>query len=346
MKEKLSVFLCQQGYMPTMTSLPEFMVHFLPSNGNVEVLVTIDYQKEIYLTAEVYSTIKENFARSFKEKGFTNVHILTLVLCGDLGKIDEVFGSDDFTWYIDINEKRIFIPDGHVENFYGIKEKIEEFLPNIDDYVEKLESKQKKKNINIKQIPFVNMAIISINVIIFILCAFMPELLYNKGAFSFKLIQDTNEYYRFITSVFLHADTDHLLSNMLVLFFLGNSLESNLGHLRYVILYFLSAIGGNILSSIYEINFGSMIMSVGASGAIFGVMAAVFVLIIVRGGRWNSISFSRMLLMIIYSLYSGFVSENVNNAGHIGGFVVGLAIMALFYIIERLQKKKEVSHEN
>ena len=174
----------------------------------------------------------------------------------------------------------------------------------------------------------------------------MPELLYNKGAFSFKLIQDTNEYYRFITSVFLHADTDHLLSNMLVLFFLGNSLESNLGHLKYVILYFLSAIGGNILSSIYEINFGSMIMSVGASGAIFGVMAAVFVLIIVRGGRWNSISFSRMLLMIIYSLYSGFVSENVNNAGHIGGFVVGLAIMALYYIIERLQKKKEVSHEN
>ena len=87
-------------------------------------------------------------------------------------------------------------------------------------------------------------------------------------------------------------------------------------------------------------------MSVGASGAIFGVMAAVFVLIIVRGGRWNSISFSRMLLMIIYSLYSGFVSENVNNAGHIGGFVVGLAIMALYYIIERLQKKKEVSHEN
>ena len=346
MKEKLSVFLCQQGYMPTMTSLPEFMVHFLPSNGNVEVLVTIDYQKEIYLTAEVYATIKENFTRSFKEKGFSNVHIITLVLSCDLEKMNEVFGSESFSWYIDINEKRLFIPDGHVENFYGIKEKIEEFLPNIDDYVEKLEREQKKKNINLKQIPFVNVAIIVINIIMFILCAFMPELLYNKGAFSFKLIQDTNEYYRFITSVFLHADTDHLLSNMLVLFFLGNSLESNLGHLRYVILYFLSAIGGNILSSIYEINFGSMIMSVGASGAIFGVMAAVFVLIIVRGGRWNSISFSRMLLMIIYSLYSGFVSENVNNAGHIGGFIVGLVIMVLYSIIERLQKKKEVSHEN
>ena len=240
MKEKLSSFLCQQGYMSTMTSLPEFMVHF---------------------------------------------------------------------------------------------------LPNIDNYVEKVEK-------NLKQFPFVNVAIISINVIIFILSAFMPELLYNKGAFSFKLIQETNEYYRFITSAFLHADTDHLLSNMLVLFFLGNSLESRLGHLRYVILYFLSAIGGNILSAIYEVNHGNLTMSVGASGAIFGVMAAVFVLIIVRGGQWNSISFSRMLLMILYSLYSGFVSENVNNAGHIGGFIVGLVIMFLYSIIERVQKKKEVSHEN
>ena len=171
-------------------------------------------------------------------------------------------------------------------------------------------------------------------------------MLYNKGAFSFKLIQDTNEYYRFITSVFLHADTDHLLSNMLVLFFLGNSLEASIGHLKYVILYFLSATGGNILSSIYEVNFRSLTMSVGASGAIFGVMAAVFVLVVIRGGYFNSISFSRMLLMIIYSLYSGFVSENVNNAGHIGGFIVGLVIMVLYSIIERLQKKKEVSHEN
>lgn len=346
MKEKLSNFLCQQGYIPTVTSLPEFMVHFLPANGNVEVLVTIDYRKEIYLTAEVYTTIKEKFIQSFKEKGFVNIHILALVLCSDLGKMDIVFVDDNFAWYIDINEKRLFVPEGHVEDFYGIKNKIEDFLSNVDKYTNETEKTQRLKSINLKKTPFVNVAIVFINVIVFILCAFIPELLYNKGAFSFKLIQDTNEYYRFITSVFLHADTDHLLSNMLVLFFLGNSLESKIGHLRYVILYFLSAIGGNILSSIYEVTYGRLTMSVGASGAIFGVMAAVFVLVIIRGGHWNSISFSRMLLMISYSLYSGFVSENVNNAGHIGGFIVGLVIMILYYLIEKLQKKKEVSHEN
>lgn len=346
MKEKLSGFLCQQGYISTVTTLPEFMVHFLPTNGNVEVLVTIDYQKEIYLTAEVYENIKQNFIQSFKDKSFANVHIITLVLCSDLEKIDAVFGNESFSWYIDTHEKRLFIPDGHVEDFYGIKKKLIDFLQNVDIFVEKSEVNQKLRDKKIKQIPFVNVAIIITNIIIFILCAFIPEVLYNKGAFNFILIQDTKEYYRFVTSAFLHADTDHLLSNMLVLFFLGNGLESKVGHLKYVILYFLSVIGGNILSSIYEVSYGSLTMSVGASGAIFGVMAAVFVLVITRGGYWNSISFSRMLLMIIYSLYSGFVSENVNNAGHIGGFATGLIIMILYYMIERMQKNKEVSHEN
>lgn len=351
MKEKISNFLCQEGYFPTTTSLPEFMVHFLPMNGNAEVVVIIDYQKEIYLTDEVYTTIKENFARSFKEKGFSNAHIITLVLCSEPEKMDAIFGDDSFSWYIDVNEKKLLIPNGHVEDFYGIKQKMEEFLLNAERYTETTETDHKaiiKKfdRRNFMQLPFVNVAIITMNILMFILCTFMPEVLYNKGAFSFLLIQETKEYYRFLTSVFLHADLDHLLSNMLVLFFLGNGLELRIGHLKYVILYLLSALGGNILSAVYESYYGNVFFSVGASGAIFGVIAAVFILVIVEGGRWESISLPRMLLMIAYSLYSGFVSENVNNAGHIGGFVVGLFVMVLYCIMSRRQKKKEVPHEN
>ena len=351
MKEKISDFLCHEGYFSTTTSLPEFMVHFLPVNGNAEVVVTIDYQKEIYLTDEVYTTIKENFNRSFKEKGFSNAHIITLVLCSEPEKMDAIFGEDSFSWYIDVNEKKLLIPNGHVEDFYGIKQKTEDFLLNSDRYTEVAETDHKaliKKfdRRKIMQLPFVNVAIITINILVFILCAFMPEVLYNKGAFSFLLIQETNEYYRFLTAAFLHAGTDHLFSNMLVLFFLGNGLELRIGHLKYVILYLLSALGGNILSAVYETYYGNVFFSVGASGAIFGVIAAVFILVIVEGGRWESISLPRMLLMIAYSLYSGFVSENVNNAGHIGGFVVGLVVMVLYCIMNRRQKKKEVSHEN
>ena len=352
MKEKISVFLQHIGYWNVTTTLPEFFVHFIPSNGNAEVVVTIDYQKEIYLTEEVYNGIRERFIQSFREKGFENVHILTIVLCRELNRMEYVFGKDNFCWYINVESNQLFIPAGHVEDFYGVRKKINDFLENPEQYVKDAESDERTLKNNyaekktLKELPYINVAIVIINILVFILCAFTQDVLYNKGAFSILLIRETKEYYRFLTAVFLHADINHLLSNMVVLYFLGNGLEKRMGHLRYVLLYFLSAMGGNFLSAVYEAYYGNMFTSVGASGAIFGVIAAVLVLVIVKGGRWENITLSRMLLMIAYSLYSGFMSERVNNAGHIGGFITGLLIMGLFCIINTLQRKKEVLHEN
>lgn len=349
MKEKISNFLQQTGYLTTISSLPEFTVFYLPSNGNTEVIVTVDYQKEIYLTEEIYASIREKFYHLFKGQGFGNVHILTLVLCSEPEKMDSIFGKDSFCWYIDVLKNQLLIPDGHVEDFYGYKSKVEEFLSDTDFYKEDcVEKKVHKEQVKqfFKSLPYVNVTIVLVNVLIFILCAFTGKVLYNKGAFSILLIQETKEYYRFLTSIFLHADVDHLFSNMLVLFFLGNGLEKRIGHIKYGVLYFLSAMGGQLLSAVYESYYGNMFTSVGASGAVFGVIAAVFVMVIIQGGKWEDITLSRMLLMIGYSLYSGFISENVNNAAHIGGFVAGCLIMAIFWLINSLQKKKEVFHEN
>lgn len=352
MKEKLGNFLIQEGYYPTTSSLPEFLVYFLPCNENAEVIVLVDYRKEIYLAKNIYEGIKDNFIRSFKENGFSNVHILTIVLCTEPDRMEVVFGEDSFAWYLDVDKEELLIPENHVEDFYGLKKKVKEFLTDMDRYEEAVNIKsslEKEKNRNRRtfcQLPFVNVGIVIINILVFILCAFTGDLLYNKGAFSILLIQETKQYYRFLTSVFLHADLDHLLSNMLVLFFLGNGLELKVGHLKYTVLYLVSALGGNLLSAVYESYYGNLFLSVGASGAIFGVIAAVFILVIVQGGQWENITLSRMLLMIAYSLYSGFISENVNNAGHIGGFVTGLIIMIVYCIFSGLRKKKEVSHEN
>ena len=352
MKENISVFLQSMDYWEATTTLPEFQVYFLPLNGNAEVVIIIDYQKEIYLSEEAFAGIREKFIQSFKEKGFGNVHILTIVLCQNTERMEMVFGRDKFSWYIDVKNRQLVIPTNHVEDFYGIRKKINEFLCNPEQYENQKESddrklqNSKRKKQTLKDLPFINATIVIINILIFILCAFTQDVLYNKGAFSILLIQETKEYYRFLTAVFLHADINHLLSNMVVLYFLGNGLEKRIGHLKYAVLYFLSAMGGNLLSAVYESYYGNMFTSVGASGAIFGIIAAVLILVIVKGGRWENITLSRMLLMIAYSLYSGFMSERVNNAGHIGGFMTGLLIMGLYCIINALQRKKEVLHEN
>lgn len=349
MKEVLNNFFISNNYLIATTTFSEIMVYFLPSNGNVEVVVTIDYQKEIYLSGEIYSSVRENFIQSFKGQGFTNVHMLTLVMCRDVKMLQSIIEEDRFCWYIDTEEKRLNIPEGNVEDFYGLKGKLEEFLNNPQLFAEATkveENLPKKQNMKLKELPFINITIVAINILVFILCAFIPDVLYNKGAFSFLLIEKTKEYYRFLSSAFMHADLDHLFSNMLVLFFLGNLVEKKVGHLKYMWLYLLSAILGNVASAIYEIHLGYMFFSVGASGAIFGVIGAVLVLVLAKGGRWETITLPRMLLMVGYSLYSGFVVENVNNAAHIGGFVAGALIMGIFCLIDMLRKRKEVFHEN
>lgn len=352
MREKIGRFLQHIGYINAVTTLPEFSIYFLPENGNAEVVMTIDYQKEIYLSEEAYNGIRERFIQSFKEKGFANVHIITIVLCKNLDRMEVVFGKDAFCWYLHTDENRLYIPERHVEDFYGLKKKVEEFLHNLMQYNIEVEFEDStlKKDYKVKrafkELPFVNVTIVLINILIFILCAFTQDVLYNKGAFSILLIEETKEYYRFLTSIFLHVDIDHLFSNMIVLYFLGNGLEQKIGHIKYVLLYFLSAISGDIVSAIYEIHIGNMFTSVGASGAIFGVIGAVLVLVVTSGGKWENITLPRMLIMVIYSLYSGFMAEDVNNAAHIGGFIAGLLIMGMFSIINRLRKKKEVLHEN
>ena len=351
MKEKIGSFLQYIGYFYASTSLPEFSVFFLPEDNCVEVVMVVDYQKEIYLSKEIYNGIHDRFEQSFKERGFSNVHMLTLVLCKENMQLDMVFGEDVLCWYINTIDNTIIVPKGHVEDFYGLKGKIEDFMLNTDAFnhfqnandENNAESMKKK---SFFELPFINVTIVLINIVVFILCAFTTDVLYNKGAFSIFHIEETKQYYRFLSSLFLHVDVRHLFSNMMVLFFLGNSVEKEIGHWKYSILYFVSGIVGNVASAIYEYSVGTVIASIGASGAVFGVVGAVLMLLFIRKGKWENITLPRMLIMIVYSLYSGFMVENVNNAAHIGGFIIGLLVMGMFWIIHKLLRKKEVFHEN
>lgn len=351
MKEKLESFLQYMGYFYASTSLPEFSVLFLPEDNCVEVITIVDYQKEIYLSDEIYNGIRSKFVQSFKERGFSNVHMITIVLCKEDSQVNKVFDKDIQCWYINTLNNTLIVPEGHIEDFYGLKKKIQEVLLNPEYYNacnsvrDENNTEDLKKNI-FNKVPFVNIAIVLLNIIVFILCAFTDDMLYNKGAFSFFYIEESKQYYRFLSSVFLHIDIRHLFSNILVLFFLGNSVEKEIGHLKYIILYFISALAGNIASVIYEVSVGMVIASVGASGAVFGIVGAVLILLLTKRGKWENITLSRMLIMIVYSLYSGFMAENVNNAAHIGGFISGLFVMSILCYIHKLPRKKEVFHEN
>lgn len=130
------------------------------------------------------------------------------------------------------------------------------------------------------------------------------------------------EIWRLITPVFLHASILHIAFNMYALFIFGRGIEARYGHVRFMLLYFLSGYAGNVMSFLLTVS-----PSLGASTAIFGLISAEGVFIIqnrkLLGNRVN-----RSLMNLVYiagiNLLIGYTTPGVDNWGHIGGLLGGL----------------------
>ena len=95
------------------------------------------------------------------------------------------------------------------------------------------------------------------------------------GAVYAPLIIEQGQWYRMITSMFLHFGAPHLINNMLVLFVLGQRLEPVTGKMKFLLIYILGGLGGNLISLIWDMRTGNYSLSAGASGAVFAVMGGM-----------------------------------------------------------------------
>ena len=151
------------------------------------------------------------------------------------------------------------------------------------------------------------------------------------GAAYPPFILENGEYYRLFTCMFLHFGIEHLANNMLVLFVLGQRLEPVVGKIRFLLIYFLGGIGGNLISLVFDIKGGNYAVSAGASGAVFAVMGAMIWVVIRNRGRLQDISTRQMLVMAAFSLYFDFASSGVDNAAHVGGMICGILLAVVLY---------------
>lgn len=180
----------------------------------------------------------------------------------------------------------------------------------------------------------VNTVLIVVNIVVFLLVDLTHsssnwEWLLECGALYSPYALEGREYYRFLTSLFLHSGIGHLANNMLMLWFIGGTLEPIIGKVRYIILYFGSGILAGIISVSYNVLIDNTIISVGASGAIFGVVGALVYVVLRSRGKEVNLSPRQILLFAILSLFSGVANESVGNAAHFGGFVSGFLLAIL-----------------
>lgn len=171
------------------------------------------------------------------------------------------------------------------------------------------------------------MTLIALNVAAFVglgLVYGMSDMLGQSGGeahFRFALygpsLAVNNEWYRLITSGFLHYGIIHIAFNMYILYMLGNLLEPQLGRVKFISLYFASMLGGAAGALILEPN----ALTAGASGAVFGLLGAACVSMWHQGINPMSTGVGRLLLFNI--AFTFFLRSNVSVGGHLGGVIAG-----------------------
>lgn len=193
----------------------------------------------------------------------------------------------------------------------------------------------------------VTYSLIAINILYFLFLSFIGDtetdidMMIKYGAMYEPLLIEQEEYFRLLSSCFMHFGIEHLVNNMLVLFLIGDNLERALGHIKFLVLYIVSGIAGNVLSLYYHELIGDFVVSAGASGAVFGISGALLWVLMRNKGQLEDLSLARILLMVMMNIYIGVTSSGIDNAAHIGGLIGGFILSVLFYRLPNKRNRGE-----
>ncbi len=235
-------------------------------------------------------------------------------------------------------QKHFSVPSFDANIVRAVKRFFSKNLDKTGATVESIEKllEQRKKDFEIQLQagkPWLTYGLIVVNVLVWLLLKLISvkngvsysDLLEPFGAKVNSLIMQ-GQYWRFFTPMFLHGDEIHLAVNCYSLYIVGTQVERLYGHRKFSIIYFVSGILGCIVSFAF-----SSSVSVGASGAIFGLLGAMLFFAIKRPALLKSSFGANLITTLVINLAYGFMNSRIDNHGHIGGLVGGFLTTGVVY---------------
>lgn len=331
--DDLVQYVEQKGFTLIQNDVPRTEVYVGNREGGLYALVLMWEPKEALMTAERYNQVMSQVTEGlFRQRG--HMPVALGVICTQKPDIYRDWCSNGHTWLLDAQARRLLIYENQISSFLGMERELEGFL----------EAKPARLR-NQEQIPAVTIALVVVNILIFfVVDVFAPvgrtAYLTGKFAMYWPSVVEGGEYYRLVTSMFLHFGSAHLVNNMLILFVIGSRLESLVGKVKYTLVYLLSGILAGLVSMGYNMLQHREVISAGASGAVFGLVGALIWVIIANRGQARGLGTRQILFFAALSLYGGFVNRQTDNAAHIGGLVAGFLLVMLLYHRGRGRKAK------
>lgn len=337
----LHYFITEEGYNPVVLhgAKDEIWLENTDADYKIVRIVSGYIHNDEQLDFDIFRT--KQILKRIKSKMFS-IKMQTLSIFVNLGenvnltdkdyeniKCAEIKNVEDIKRYSFIMNEFPNILE--IENTDG--EGLELFIKLTEEINKKnMEETEKAEKVFSKKKPIMTYIFMAISLILFVFTAlesnnFMelnPNVLHKYGALvNLNSMDNSLELYRLITSIFLHGGLVHLLCNMYSLYVIGPQLESFFGKIKYSIIFIGSGIIGNLLTLAF---LQDTYVSVGASGAIFGLLGALVYFGYHYRVYLSGVMKSQIIPLILLNLVIGFMITSINNLAHIGGLIGGVLL--------------------
>lgn len=348
----LHYFITEKNYSPIILhgAKNEIWLENMDANSYEIVRIVTNYiHNDEQLNFDLYKT--KQITKKIKRKTFTfNMDVLSIFVnlndqvdlnkvninhidCANIKKVSDL-GKYDFIInnYPEITKNTKFSEKG-----FNL------FMKITGDITKKNEEESSKAEETFKKkLPIITYILIAINIFMFLFINVVgnseeTSTLINYGGLHSSLVK-IGEYYRLITCSFLHIDIFHLGFNMYALYIVGSQLESFYGKTKYILIYLFSALMGSLFSCLF-----TDAVSVGASGAIFGLFGAL----IYFGNQYKaylgSVIHSQIIPLLLFNFALGFMIDGIDISAHIGGLIGGYLISMTLGVKYKSSKSERIN---
>lgn len=343
----LHYFVTEENYNPIILQgvENEIWLENLESDYKLVRIISSHIHNEEQMNYDRYK--REQITRKIKLKTFSfSLPILNIYI--DLGdnveldndkNVSSVYIQDtkDFDKYDEVVKH---LPD--LKKNLKFKEDGMELFAKITGDLAKKNYKDNQENEEIfrPKTPYITYILLVLNIFLYLYMVlsgkydFLSNLLCNYGPYI-----RNGEYYRLISSMFVHGDILHIGFNMYALYVIGRQVESYMGRFKYILIYFFSGIMGNLISMICSTN-----ASIGASGAIFGLLGTLLYFGYHYRVYLGNVLFNQILPLIVYNLVLGFMVPGIDNFAHIGGLIGGFFMASSLGLKYRKDKGNQIHY--
>ena len=349
----LHYFITTKNYNPVVLhgAKNEIWLENLNSDYKIIRIVSNYIHNDEQLDFDLYRT--KQIMKSIRKKTFTfkvptlsiflnlgeNVHLDTedfdFIKCLKVNKMDDIVKNNTILSSFPDIDKTLDYKEEGIDLFLKLTSEINK---KTEDDALKAEDIFKPKK------PVVTYGIIFINILVFILMYLFGNgsqdglTLLKFGANQRNLVLDFHEYYRLLTSCFIHIGFLHLFFNCYAIYLIGSQVENFYGKLKYLAIYLLSGICGSALSICFHDS-----ISAGASGTIFGLLSALLYFgYHYRLYLGNTVK-NQIIPIIVLNLILGFLSSGIDNAAHVGGLISGIFISMICGIKFKSTKSSQIN---